>query len=209
MEDVLTVDARGLACPQPVLETKRVLDEGLADHFVVLVDTFTSRENVSRFARNQGCRVEVQENLGDQYEITINCASSDLPDEKQEELIPCPVPETSLQSRNVVFVGTDCMGKGDEALGRKLMRGFLRTWIDMEPKPWKIIFINSGVNLTTVDEDAVEAVSLLRDKGVEILSCGTCLEHFGLADSLQVGKVTNMFEVIETLNSASKVISPD
>ena len=111
--------------------------------------------------------------------------------------------------RNAVFVGTDCMGKGDDVLGRKLMRGFLRTWIDAPTKPWRMIFINSGVHLTTIDEEAVEAVSLLEDNGVEILSCGTCLEHFGLVDRLQVGRATNMFEVIDTLNSASKVISPD
>jgi intracellular sulfur oxidation DsrE/DsrF family protein len=72
-----------------------------------------------------------------------------------------------------------------------------------------MIFINSGVRLTTVDEESTEATLLLQENGVEILSCGTCLQHFGLEDSLKVGKATNMYEVIETLNSASKVISPD
>ena len=68
------------------------------------------------------------------------------------------------------------------------MRGFLRTWIDVEPRPWRIIFINSGVKLTTIDDEAVEAVSLLEERGVEVLSCGTCLEHFGLSDKLQIGR---------------------
>ena len=101
------------------------------------------------------------------------------------------------------------MGRGDDELGAKLMRGFLQTLIDCNPLPWRMLFINSGVYLTTVDDPAVQAVSLLEEKGVEILSCGTCLQHFGLEENLKVGKATNMFEVIETLNEATKVISPD
>jgi selenium metabolism protein YedF len=100
------------------------------------------------------------------------------------------------------------MGKGDEELGRKLMRGFLRTWIDVDAVPWRMIFINSGVELTVTDEEAVDALGMLQHKGVEILSCGTCLQHFGYESDLKVGRTTNMYEVVETLRTASKVISP-
>jgi selenium metabolism protein YedF len=209
MDDILKVDARGLACPQPVLETKKVLDEGQEKYFLVLVDNATSKENVSRFARNQGCEVQIQDAGENQYEITVSCLSYQPTPEKPDELLPCPVPGVAEQDRNVVYIGKDLMGSGDKDLGTKLMRGFLRTWIDIEPKPWRMIFINSGVRLTTVDEESVEAISLLEEKGVEILSCGTCLQHFDLEDKLKAGKATNMFEVIETLNTASKVISPD
>lgn len=209
MNDILKVDARGLACPQPVLETKRVLDEGQERHFMVLVDDPTSKENVTRFARNQGCQVSVEEMAQDQFEITVSCLSFEPTPERTEELLPCPLPQTAGQERNVVYIGKDRMGTGDDELGTKLIRGFLRTWIDVDPKPWRLILINSGVRLTTVDNEAVEAISMLQDKGVEILSCGTCLEHFDLLDELKVGKATNMFEVIESLNSATKVISPD
>lgn len=209
MNDILKVDARGLACPQPVLETKRVLDEGQEKYFMVLVDDFTSKENVTRFARNQGCDVEIQDKGENQFEIKVSCLSYQPTPEKTEELMPCPIPLAAEQDRNVVYIGKDCMGTGDDELGAKLMRGFLRTWIDVEPKPWRMIFINSAVKLTTVDEESTDAISMLEDRGVEILSCGTCLQHFDLEDKLKVGKATNMFEVIETLNSASKVISPD
>ncbi|MBI4964509.1 MAG: sulfurtransferase-like selenium metabolism protein YedF [Desulfomonile tiedjei] len=209
MANILTVDARGLSCPQPVLETKRVIDEQLSDHFKVLVDTETSRENVSRFARNKGFQVEIRENGQSQFEIDIRKAESNAGPESQEQLIPCPLPEPSAQTRNVVYVANACMGRGDDELGQKLMRGFLRTWIDIDPKPWRMVFINSGVKLTTVDDEAVEAVSMLQERGVEILSCGTCLQFFGLEDKLRVGKVTNMYEVIESMNAATKVISPD
>jgi len=209
MNEMTTVDARGLACPQPVLETKRVLEQEAADTFKVLVDDSTARENICRFARNKGCDVDVKDSGQGEYEITINRAGPELPAERQEVPVACEVPEMALQVKNVVFIGNCAMGKGDDDLGVKLMRGFLRTWIDVSPKPWRMIFINSGVKLTTVDEEAVEAVSLLEEKGVEILSCGTCLSFFGLENNLKVGKVTNMFEVIDTLNAATKVISPD
>jgi len=209
MENILTVDARGLSCPQPVLETKRVIDEQLSDHFMVLVDTETSRENVSRFARNKGFHVEIRENGQEQFEIDIRRVEAGPEPQAQGPLVPCPVPESSAQARNVVYVANSCMGRGDDELGQKLMRGFLRTWIDMEPKPWRMIFINSGVSLTTIDDESVEAVSILQERGVEVLSCGTCLQYFSLEDKLRVGKVTNMYEVIESMNSATKVISPD
>lgn len=209
MENVLVVDARGLSCPQPVLETKRVIDEQLSDHFRVLVDTETSRENVSRFARNKGFHVEVRENGQEQFEIDIRRTGADSEPEAEEPLMPCPVTDASTRARNVVYVANDCMGRGDDELGQKLMRGFLRTWIDTEPKPWRMIFINSGVRLTTIDDEAVDAVAMLQERGVEVLSCGTCLQFFGLEDKLRVGKVTNMYEVIESMNSATKVISPD
>jgi selenium metabolism protein YedF len=209
MDDILIVDARGLSCPQPVLEAKRVIEDQLSDHFKVLVDNETSRENVSRFARNKGFQVEIRENGNGQFEIDVSRTEAASGPVGPEPLIPCPVPETSAQARNVVYVANDCMGRGDDELGQKLIRGFLRTWIDMDQKPWRMIFINAGVKLTTLDDEAVEAVSMLEERGVEVLSCGTCLQFFGLEDKLRVGKVTNMYEVIESMNSASKVISPD
>lgn len=209
MAEILTIDARGLTCPQPVLETKKALDETEANVLRVLVQGYTSRENVSRFARNQGCEVDVQEKAGDEFEITLKRAAREPDQNKQEDLLPCPIPEPARDAKNVVYVGNNCMGRGDDELGKKLMRGFLRTWIDVNPKPWRMIFINSGVKLTTIDDEAAEAISMLEEKGVEVLSCGTCLQHFGLEDKLKVGKVTNMFEIIDSLNEAAKVISPD
>jgi len=209
MPEILTVDARGLSCPQPVLEVKRVLVQNLADNFMILVDNITSRENVSRFARNQGCEVQVQDAGPNNFEIRISRINLPPSADKQETLLPCPTPEQSAAIKNVVFIGNKCMGKGDDQLGAILMRGFLRTLIDVEPRPWRIIFVNSGVELTTVDEEAAEAVVVLQDKGTEVLSCGTCLKFFGLEEKLKAGKVTNMFEIIETFNSATRIISPD
>ena len=209
MNNVFTVDARGLSCPQPVLETRRAFEESNALQIKILVDNATSKENVKRFASNQGCEVEIQDLGAEQYEINVKRPIGESPAVTIQELLPCTAPETATNGKNVVYIGTNSMGLGDEDLGQKLMRGFLRTWIDVTPTPWRMIFINSGVKLTTLDEEAVEAISLLEEKGVEILSCGTCLQHFGLTDKLKAGRVTNMFEVIESFNAANKVISPD
>lgn len=209
MNDIFTVDARGLSCPQPVLETKRAFEESDSLQLKILVDNTTSKENVKRFASNQGCEVQIRDLGAEQYEILVQRPAGEPAQVSQLELLPCPVPEATTNAKNVVYVGTNSMGLGSEDLGQKLMRGFLRTWIDVNPLPWRMIFINSGVKLTTLDEEAVEAVSMLEDRGVEILSCGTCLQFFGLEDKLRVGRVTNMFEVIETFNSANKIISPD
>jgi selenium metabolism protein YedF len=209
MKDEYIVDATGLTCPQPVLETKRVLDEGLASDFIVQVDNTAAKENVSRFARNQGCEVAVEDKGSDRFDIRVRIDKDSVYPQIQEKLLACPAEEPFMQNGTVVYVATSTMGTGDDELGIKLMRAFLRTWIDTSPSPWRVIFINSGVKLTTTDDEAVDAVSMLEERGVEILSCGTCLQHFGLEDKLRVGKSTNMYEVIESLNQASKVISPD
>ncbi|MEJ2718674.1 MAG: sulfurtransferase TusA family protein, partial [Deltaproteobacteria bacterium] len=136
MSQIHTVDARGLTCPQPVLETKKVLDEGLEHHFLVIVDNPTARENVARFARNQGCEVEIQDGEPGQFEIKVAVADAPKVAEAQEELLACPMPDISSPGKVVVYVGKRCMGTGDDVLGTKLMRGFLRTWIDVTPLPW-------------------------------------------------------------------------
>jgi selenium metabolism protein YedF len=210
MSDNHVVDARGLACPQPVLLTKKILDEAALHVFTVLVDNETAKENVSRFARNQGCVVHVREQDAGHASLTVTRGMARAPEEP-EELLACPVPEGKAenQTKTVVYVASRAMGTGSEELGRKLMRGFFRTWIDVQPAPWRVILINSGVFLSTVDEEAADALAMLEQKGVHVLSCGTCLQHFGLEQELRAGKSTNMYEVIESLNQASKVVSPD
>jgi selenium metabolism protein YedF len=212
MNQPITLDCKGLACPQPVLETKRVIEGGEASQIRIIVDNYTSRENVTRFAVNQGFQVDVNEQPGEVYEIIVTRSPEVFPMSAPavQESAPASEPAPAQRKpKNVVYIGSAYIGSGDDELGAKLMRGFLRTWIDIEPKPWRMIFINGGVKLTTIDEEAAEAVSMLQEKGVEALSCGTCLEHFGLTDKLKVGKITNMYEVLDTLNQASKVMSPD
>ncbi len=110
-------------------------------------------------------------------------------------------------AKTALVLLTDTLGQGDLDLGRKLMLGFLRTTLDTSPRPWRLVLLNHGVRLAAVDEVAVDVLNLLVEAGVEVVACGTCLEHLGLTDRLRAGRVTNMFEIVETLNEAAKVIS--
>ncbi len=202
------IDARGLSCPQPVLETKRFVDEhSTINEFRVLVDNYVSSENVGRFARNHGFDVSVLENSSSSFELIIKKNGHEPGVEIQNSTRSAG--ETACAEKgHVIYLSSNVLGSGDDDLGRKLVRGFLRTLIDMKPKPWRIILINSGVKLAGEDDESIEALNLLEEKGVEILACGTCLDHFGLKDQLKAGRVTSMYEVIESFYCSAKVISP-
>ena len=108
--------------------------------------------------------------------------------------------------KGVILIGSNSFGIGDNKLGEMLMGGFLNTLLDSDPKPEKLIFINNGVRLTTEGSEMLETLALLEEKGVKILSCGTCLDYFNLRDKLKVGVTTNMYEMVDSLLSTNKVI---
>ena len=188
------VDARGLPCPRPVVETKKALEELGQGVITVLVDSIESRDNVRRFAESQGCPVEVEEKEGAFHLKVV-----------KGEPTPSPQPEP-VSGNDVVFITTDRLGAGDERLGEILMKAFLNTLWDYDPKPAGILFMNSGVFLTTEGSDVLDALRLLEAEGVRIVSCGTCLAYYGLTDKLQVGAAGNMYEMVDSLVAARKVI---
>jgi selenium metabolism protein YedF len=119
---------------------------------------------------------------------------------------PIPVVRTKKAPESVTFVTTDRLGAGDRQLGEILMKAFLNTLWDAEPKPAKILFLNDGVRLTTEGSEVLDSLKLLEEAGVQILSCGTCLEYYELKDKLKVGSVTKMYDTVESLLSAAKVV---
>ena len=185
------IDVRGFSCPIPVVKTKKALEETKEGAITVLVDSPESRENVQRFARSQGCQVEVIEKDGIFY---LNIIKGE------------PVQPQVRKSSDVVLITSDRFGTGDDRLGEILMKAFLNTLWDTEPKPAGIMFINDGVRLTTEGSEVLETLELLEKEGVEIFSCGTCLEFYGLKEKLKVGLVTNMYDTVQSLLSAGKVI---
>lgn len=106
----------------------------------------------------------------------------------------------------VILIGDDSLGVGDRELGKMLMKSFLNTLFDSQPRPAKLIFINNGVKLTTERSKVLDAMKALEEKGVDIFSCGTCLDYYGLRDKLKVGRITKMPDTVNSLLSASKVI---
>ncbi len=185
------VDARGLPCPRPVIETKKALEEIKEGSLTVIVDRPEASDNVQRFAKSQGCKVKVSQKKG-VFRITIDKTQNTKAEARKSD--------------DVVFITTDHLGTGDDRLGEILMKAFLKTIWDNEPKPAKIIFINSGVRLTTEGFEVLGTLKLLEEDGVQIFSCGTCLEYYGIKEDLRVGQVTNMYEIVHSLMDASKVI---
>lgn len=199
-----TIDARGKVCPQPVVMTKHALASLEEGSLTVIVDNPISCENVERFARSQGCNVEVgQRDEGYVLEI-VKGYPCEMKPEEGVKAANLPAAEQHV----VVYIAADHMGAGNEELGRMLMRAFLKTLKEVTPRPKKLIFVNSGVKLTLASSDAIESIKELEDLDIEILSCGTCLDYFHLKDKLRVGLVSNMFDIVSSLMEAEKVIRP-
>jgi len=199
------VDARGLACPQPVVLTRKAILEADAEKVHVVVDGKVSAENVRRMGRSLGCEVSVEEAEGEIHIVLskgedVSAAAARQPMPSLESPAPSP--------KIVVLVTSDLFGTGPEALGRILMRAFIKTLRDLDPRPGKIIFANSGVRLTTEGSTLIEDLRALENEGTEIISCGTCLDYYHLTDGLRVGSVSNMYEIASALLEADRVVRP-
>ena len=190
---IYEIDARGLACPQPVIMTKKTIESG--KNCVVIVDNEAARDNVCRMARNLGCEVDVEERE-EYFRIRVT-RGTDTKEKKNIEPATGPT---------VVVFPCDRMGTGDDELGNILIRGFIHTLGEISPRPDVMIFFNAGVKLTTEDSDVLEDLHALEGEGIKILVCGTCLDFFGLKDRLQAGIISNMYDIAETMLSAGRVV---
>lgn len=191
------IDAKGKPCPQPVILAKQAMAGGESE-FIVEVDNTTAVGNLQRLAGNQGFTAEVTEGEG-VYRLAFT---------RTGEAPACIEVDEGVQPRTYsVFVGRDIVGDGDRELGTNLMRMFFYTLTQSEDLPASISFMNAGVKLPAGDEQVVQHLKVLAEKGVEILVCGTCLNFFGIADQLQVGAVSNMYDIVTRMQAAGKVIS--
>jgi selenium metabolism protein YedF len=191
---VKIIDCKGLACPKPVILTKKELEAMTEGELEVIVDNTAARENVSRFAKNQGLDYNVNEKEG-LFHITI----------KKSGEASCKV--IDLNDKNlIIMITSDKFGSGDDKLGTALMKSYLYALTENDIKPEKMFFINSGVKLTSEGTEVLESIKTLESSGVEIFSCGTCLDFYGLKEKLLVGGVTNMYSIVESTNGASNTI---
>ncbi len=189
------VDARGLDCPQPVILTKKAMDEGEGiEKLTTIVDRDVARENVKRLAQNQGYKYNVEQKEGE-YHIHMHKTA------RLEE------DEPSSAGDIVILIKSSLFGEGDEELGKVLMKGFLYTLNELEADLKTLIFMNKAIFLTTEDSPVLDHIQTLEKKGVEVLSCGTCLDYYQKTDALAVGKITNMYSAVETMAGAAKIIS--
>lgn len=190
------IDARGLACPKPVIETKKMIDKMTEGSITTIVDNEIAVQNVSKLAQSMSCNVDVKQVEKDFY---INIYRGEL-------ATPLEV-ETTVTGDLVILVGKDTLGQGEGTLGKTLMKGYMYTLTEYAPYPKAILFLNSGVNLTTKGSEVIKYLRHLEENGVEILSCGACLDYYKVKDKLEVGGVTNMYTIVDTLHSAKKQIT--
>ena len=190
----IKVDARGLACPEPVIATKKALAEITDGVVTTIVDNETARENVTKFAVSSKCGVSVDK-LGGHYYIQITKPADQ--DVKGEE------PGSSV----VYLFGGNTLGRGSEELGEILLKSFFFSLLETEPQPKTLLFLNSGVKLTVEGSPVLDHLGTLASRGVKILSCGTCLDYFALKESLAIGEVTNMYNILAELSKSGRAIT--
>ncbi len=193
----MVVDARGLGCPKPVIMAEDALkgiEEGTVE---VLVDNEASVSNLKRFAEKSGFHSEVQR-VENYWKVRITKGyTCEVPEKKKE---------TEAEKKELLMIiGTDTLGK-EEDIGRVLMKGFLETLKVMGELPDMMFFLNAGVRLTTINDEAIEILKDLEQRGVEIFSCGTCLKHYGLEESLKVGYRGTTNHIVEGLKDFKKVV---
>lgn len=214
---MITVNAMGDICPIPVVKTKKALGELEGPGEIeVLVDNETAVKNVTKMARSSGASAE-SEQLGEKkYRVLITVgetASAQLknPDSGKAHQMQSQ-PESGSGCRTcigtVVAVGSDRMGEGSEELGHILMKSFIFALTQLDDLPDKILFYNGGAKITIEGSESLADLKSLEEQGVEIMTCGTCLDYYGIKDKLAIGSVTNMYSIAETLQGAMSVIRP-
>ena len=223
---MITVNAMGDICPIPVVKTKRALNElDGPGEIEVLVDNETAVKNVTKMAKSSGASAE-SEQLGErQYRVLITVGEaaaaqmkasqsgskeSGSKDRGQDAAQPAGNESDGCQTciGTVVAVGSDRMGEGSEELGHILIKSFIFALTQLDDLPDKILFYNGGAKLTVEGSESLEDLKVLEEQGVEIMTCGTCLDYYGIRDRLAIGGVTNMYSIVETLQNAMSVIRP-
>ncbi len=195
----MKIDCCGLACPEPVLQTKKALESMGEDAVLeVMVDSLASKENVLRFAKNAGYEARSEEREEGKSIIAIikGFTCNVATEAKSEQFL-----------EKTLFLKSDSMGEGE--LGKMLTVGFLKSTLELPKLPKRIVCVNTAVYLTTADEGApvMEILKAFEAKGVEIYSCGICLEFYGVAKKLKVGLIGNAFGTVEMLFGGEGVIS--
>lgn len=206
-ENKLVIDARGDACPIPVVKTLKALGalEG-AGTVETIVDNRTAVENLTRMGENKGCTVTTDQTADKEWHVSVVTDKAVEVAGSEAESATCDVP--AGPRRVVVQVVSDSMGIGDVGLGKKLLKGFIYSLTQLDELPATMLFYNSGAHVTCEGSASLDDLRNLADAGVEILTCGTCLEHYGIADKLAVGEVTNMYVIAQKLTGASVVVRP-
>ena len=202
----MKIDARGKQCPLPVIETKQALIKAAPGELVeVRVDNEIATQNLHKLAEQKKLAYAC-EKLGERdYLVKITASENAAPEAAEEEPVVC---DCSIRQGVVAVLSAETMGVGDDTLGKLLMKGFIFALSKQETPPETILLYNGGAKLSSEGSESLEDLKSLEERGVTVLTCGTCLNHYGLAEKLSVGSVTNMYDIAERLTKAALVVRP-
>ena len=208
----IVVDAIGDVCPLPVVKTKNVIKEMKSSATIeILVDNEIAVQNLTKMAKITGYPVSSKKLEENKYLVTMEVTVAGEAQEPAQapaeaEAVTCT--QDARKGNKVIVISANQMGSGSEELGKTLLKGFIYAVTQQDELPKTMLFYNGGARLTTAGSDSLEDLKKLEEQGVEILTCGTCLNYYGLTEKLAVGGVTNMYTIVEKLAGASKVIKP-
>ena len=168
----------------------------------VLVDNEIAVQNVTKMASSSGGKVTSEKLADAEYKVTIEMEGAPAADGAEAVCAP------DARDNTVVVVSSDRMGSGNDELGKVLIKGFIFAVTQLDTLPKTMLFYNGGATLTTEGSDSLEDLKSLEAQGVEIMTCGTCLDYYGLKDKLAVGTVTNMYSIVETMAKAGRIVRP-
>lgn len=191
------IDAKGLACPRPVILTKKAIREENLDEVTVKVDNEIATENLTKMGKQLGFSAEVKTNSKTDYEVYL----------KKTGDAQCELMFEEDSSEYIVVISSDHMGTGDETFSKNLLEGFIYALTEQDVAPKYVVFYNMGVTLPSINEKVIGDLKALEERGTQVLSCGLCLGQYGMKEKLQVGEVTNMYRICE-LMIQYKVVKP-
>ena len=201
------IDCKGMACPLPVVNAKKAAEElKNGDSLIVLVDNEIAVQNLTRFGEHKGFAVSAEKKAEQEYAVTMNISGETKAQETIDENITCEV--DTRRKGMLVVLSANTMGTGDPKLGTSLMKAFVFALTKQDQLPDTILCYNTGAYLTCEGADTLEDLKLLESEGVTILSCGTCLDFYGIKEKLAVGGVTNMYDIVERMENAAQIIKP-
>ena len=200
------IDCKGMACPLPVVNAKKAAEELHAgDVLTVLVDNEIAVQNLSRFAEHKGFAVSADKKAEKEYAVVMSISGTAVKETGEEEVV-CVT--DSRRKGMLVVLSANVMGTGDAKLGTSLMKAFVFALTKQDQLPDTILCYNTGAYLTCEGADTLEDLKLLESEGVTVLTCGTCLDFYGLKEKLAVGGVTNMYDIVERMENAAQIIKP-
>jgi len=200
---MIKVNAMGDSCPIPVIKAKKAMQDLQGPEIIeVLVDNEIAVQNVTKLGTSTGGMVTSEKLTEKEYKVTIRMEGAPAAVAAQETCRP------DMRGNSVAVISSDRMGSGNDELGKVLMKGFIFAVTQLDVLPQQMLFYNGGAVLTSEGSDSLEDLKSMEAQGVEILTCGTCLDYYGLKEKLAVGSITNMYSIVEAMNDAAKIIKP-